>query len=368
MGMGFNQWCEQPHLKVKTHYHVGDSMKEADKGDSKTIFVTGVNGHIGNHIVRDLLEHGYNVIGSVRSLSDPLKVDHVRQHAIDLECTSRLKLVEGDVLDADGWSEKLSGCDALFHTATVYSNSKNAQIIIDTANKGTTHLLTAAKEAKIPRVVFTSSVAAVGSLPKGREKTEEDWQTLRSSPYTVAKTESERLAWELAKKHGLDLRVINPGAVLGGGFAKPTPSVDYFPDAMQGKFPLAPKIPLPIVHVRDVARAHRRAFEVDEAEGRFIVAPHKNKTIADVCRTIREQFPETKSPRNAIPRSLMFIVVFQDWLMGMFGAERRMTRKAVKGYFKGDANLSSKKATEVLGMEWESFEVCIQDTVEAFSE
>jgi hypothetical protein len=63
----------------------------------------------------------------------------------------------------------------------------------------------------------------------------------------------------------------------------------------------------------------------------------------------------------------MFIVVFQDWLMGIFGAERRMTRKAVKGYFKGDANLSSKKATDVLGMEWESFETCITDTVEAFS-
>ena len=367
MGMGFNQWCEQPHLKVKTHYHVGDSMKEADKGESKTIFVTGVNGHIGNHIVRDLLVHGYNVIGSVRSLSDPQKVDHVRQHAIDLDCESRLVLVEGDVLDADGWSEKLSGCDGLFHTATVYSNSKSAQIIIDTANKGTTHLFTAAKEANIPRVIYTSSVAAVGSLPKGREKTEEDWQALRSSPYTVAKTESERLAWELAKKYDLDLRVINPGGVLGGGFVKPTPSVDYFPDAIQGKFPLAPKIPIPIVHVRDVARAHRRAFEVDEAEGRFIVAPHKNKTIADVCRTIREQFPDTKSPRYAVPRSLMFIVVFQDWLMGMFGAERRMTREAVKGYFKGDANLSSKKATEVLGMEWESFEVCIRDTVEAFS-
>ncbi len=342
-------------------------MKDGNEAVSTTIFVTGVNGHIGNHIVRDLLEHGYNVIGSVRSLSDPQKVDHVRQHALDLDCESRLVLVEGDVLDADGWAEKLSGCDALFHTATVYSNSKNAQIIIDTANKGTTHLLTAAKQAKIPRVIYTSSVAAIGSLPKGREKTEEDWQTLRSSPYTVAKTESERLAWELAKKHGLDLRVINPGAVLGGGFAKPTPSVDYFPDAIQGKFPLAPKIPLPIVHVRDVARAHRRAFEVDEAKGRFIVAPHKNKTIADVCRTIREQYPETKSPRHAVPRSLMFIVVFQDWLMGIFGAERRMTRKAVKGYFKGDANLSSKKATDVLGMEWESFEACITDTVEAFS-
>jgi len=343
-------------------------MVEGDKGVSKTIFVTGVNGHIGNHIVRDLLEHGYKVIGSVRNLSDPQKVDHVRQHAIDLGCEQRLEIVEGDVLDADGWVEKITGCDALFHTATVYSNSNDAQLIIDTANKGTTHLLTAAKAANIPRVIYTSSVAAVGFYPKGREKTEDDWQTLRISPYTIAKTESEKHAWELAEKHDLDLRVINPGGVLGGGFVKPTPSVDYFPDAMNGKFPFAPKIPIPVVHVRDVARAHRRAYEVEEAKGRFIVAPHKNKTIADVCRAIREQFPETKSPRHAIPRSLMFIVVFQDWFMGLFGAERRMTRKAVKEYFQGDSNLSSRKATEVLGIEWESFEVCIQDTVEAFLE
>ena len=343
-------------------------MVEVVSGVSKTIFVTGVNGHIGNQIVRDLLENGYNVVGSVRNLNDPLKVDHVRQHAIDLDCEQNLQLVEGDVLDADGWSDKIRGCDALFHTATVYSNSKDPTIILDTANKGTTHLLTAAKDANIPRIIYTSSVAAVGSLPKGREKTEEDWQILRSSPYTVAKTESEKLAWELAEKHGLDLRVINPGAVLGGGFVKPTPSVDYFPDAISGKFPVAPKIPIPIVHVRDVARAHRRAFEVDEAEGRFIVAPHKNKTIADVCRTIRELYPKSKSPRYAIPRSLMFIVVFQDWIMGVFGAERRMTRKAVKGYFKGDSNLSSEKATRVLGIEWESFSACVKDTVEAFGD
>ena len=337
-----------------------------DMAAPKTIFVTGVNGHIGNHIVRDLLEHGYKVIGSVRDVNDPLKVDHVRQHAIDLNCEQNLQLIEGDVLDADGWVEKIQGCDALFHTATVYSNSKDADIILDTANKGTSHLFLAAKEAKIPRIIYTSSVAAVGSLPKGREKNEEDWQTLRTSPYTIAKTESEKLAWSLAEKHQLDLRVINPGGVLGGGFVKPTPSVDFFPDAIAGKFPVAPKIPIPIVHVRDVARAHRRAFEVEEAEGRFIVAPHKNKTIADVCRAIRQYYPNTKSPRYAIPRSLMFIVVFQDWLMGKFGAERRMTRKAVKGYFKGDSNLSSKKATEILGLEWESFEACIKDTVEAF--
>ena len=71
------------------------------------IFVTGVNGHIGNHIVRDLLEHGYLVRGSVRDLNDESKTAHVLAHAADLGLMERLELVQGDVLEADGWSEML---------------------------------------------------------------------------------------------------------------------------------------------------------------------------------------------------------------------------------------------------------------------
>lgn len=335
--------------------------------DVKKIFVTGVNGHIGNNIVRDLLENGYSVKGSVRSLEDPKKVDHVRQHAIDLNCQDKLELVEGDILDADGWSEMISGCDSLFHTATIYSNTDDGQLIIDTAIKGTVHLLNAAKNAGIKRVIYTSSIAAVGNTPKGREKTEADWQTERDSPYTVAKTDSEKRAWELAESLKLDLRVINPGAVLGGSFVSPTPSVEFFPNIISGKIPMAPKIPIPIVHVKDVAKAHRRAYEVDDAEGRFIVAPHKNLTFADVCKTTRKLYPNSKATRIAIPRSLMFLAVLFDWISGLKSGKRMMTRKRAKGLFKGDSNLSSDKATKVLGIQWESLESCIKDSVEGFN-
>ena len=64
------------------------------QGDGKTIFVTGVNGHIGNHIVEDLLLNGYNVKGSVRDLADPNKVNHVIAHAKKLDCQQRLEVVE----------------------------------------------------------------------------------------------------------------------------------------------------------------------------------------------------------------------------------------------------------------------------------
>ena len=332
----------------------------------RCIFVTGVNGHIGNHIVRDLLEHGYAVRGSVRDLNDPSKTDHVQAHAADLGAEDRLELVEGDVLEADGWTERLEGCDGLFHTATIYSTRGPASEIIDTATMGTAHLLKAAASVGIKRVVYTSSTAAIGNKPKGVVKDEAVWNEDASLPYTTAKTRSERLAWELAEEHDLDLRVINPTAVLGGGFVRPTPSVDFFGDAIAGNYPLAPKFPMSVVHVRDVARAHRRAFEVDEASGRFILAPHANITVATICRRIRTLNPTTKSPKYSLPNVLLSVAVLQDWLGGKFGRQRYLTRAVARNLMSGDTNYSSAKAEKVLGMDWEDFDTCIQDTVDAF--
>ena len=91
----------------------------------------------------------------------------------------------------------------------MYSTRGSAAEILDTANMGTTHLLHAASQAGVQRVVYTSSTAAVGTSPKGQVKDEAAWNTDTSLPYTVAKTQSERLAWRLAEELGLDVRVIN---------------------------------------------------------------------------------------------------------------------------------------------------------------
>ena len=338
-------------------------MTDTGKG---RIFVTGANGHIGNHIVRDLLENGYAVRGSVRDLNDENKTSHLLAHARELEATERLELVRGDVLDADGWDEALKGCSGLFHTATMYSTRADANTILDTANKGTTHLLHAAAQVGIKRIVYTSSTAAVGTFPKGQVKDESFWQGETSLPYSTAKTQSERLAWELAKSLDLDMRVINPTAVLGGGFVRPTPSVDFFADAIAGNYPVVPKFPMSVVHVRDVARAHRRAFEIDEAEGRFILAPHVNITLATICKRIRTLNPQTKAPKYGLPNFMIPLAVFQDWLGGKLGRQRYLTRAVARSMMGGDTNYSSAKAENVLGMEWEDFDTCIQDTVDAF--
>jgi dihydroflavonol-4-reductase len=316
------------------------------------VVVTGANGHIGNNLSRQLVEHGYTVRGTVRSMDKAPNIE--------------MEFVEADVLNQEDWPKVFEGVTGLFHLATIYATSGDGQLILDTANKGTENVLRAAAACGIKRVIYTSSVAAIGSTPKKVVKDESNWNENFSMPYTRAKTESERRAWELAKELDIDLRVINPSGVLGGSFSRPTPSTDIIGDAMKGKYPAVPKIPLAFVHVDDVATAHRLAYEVDEAHGRYVLAPYQNGTIYDLLKRAKKLYPKMKFPRVGIPLWLLPAVVFQDWCMGLFSGKRLLTRSAAKSFSKGDSKYSSKKAENELGITWKSYDDCIHDTVEAY--
>jgi nucleoside-diphosphate-sugar epimerase len=316
------------------------------------VVVTGANGHIGNNLCRQLIEKGYDVRGTVRSMDKAPKLE--------------MEFVEADVLEEECWEKVLEGVSGLFHLATIYATSGDGQLILDTANKGTEIVFRAAAKAGISRIVYTSSVAAIGSSPKGVVKDESNWNENFSLPYTQAKTESERKAWELAEELNLDLRVINPSGVLGGSFSRPTPSTDIIGDAMKGKYPVVPKIPLAFVHVDDVATAHINAYEIDKASGRYVLAPYQDGNIHDLLKRAKKLYPKMKFPRLGIPLWLLPVVVMQDWFMGLFTGKRLLTRSAAKSFSSGDSKYSSKKAEEELGLIWKSYDDCIHDTVEAY--
>ncbi len=73
------------------------------------VVVTGVNGHIGNNLARQLVEAGYTVRGTVRSLDKAPKLD--------------MEFVEADVLNPKDWASALKGATGLFHLATIYATS-----------------------------------------------------------------------------------------------------------------------------------------------------------------------------------------------------------------------------------------------------
>ena len=120
------------------------------------ILVTGANGHIGANTVRSLLRRGYDVVPFVRTTSDVRGLEKLG-----------LSYQYGDVMDYPSLVRAVDGCDAIIHHATMYRLwAKNPEDILQPAIVGTQNVFKAAQETQVRRLVYTSSVAAVGSLTK----------------------------------------------------------------------------------------------------------------------------------------------------------------------------------------------------------
>lgn len=123
------------------------------------VLLTGASGYIGKHITLQLLNQGYEVRASVRSLS---KSDEVRSavlpHLLDSSnLDSRLTFVELDLEKDSGWDSALRGIDVLMHTASPFplSSPKDENDLIRPAVDGTLRALRAAKNAGVNRVILT---------------------------------------------------------------------------------------------------------------------------------------------------------------------------------------------------------------------
>ena len=154
----------------------------------------------------------------------------------------------------------------MVHTASPFpiAAPKDENVLIKPAVEGTLSVCRASHQSKVKRLVITSSVAAIMvSADKTKmDFTVEDWSDPAScSPYEKSKTLAEKAAWDfqasLPEEERFEIVTVNPGLVMG-----PNLNTAYFSSGdilrkmMMGEFPGLPKVMMPIVDVRDVAKAH----------------------------------------------------------------------------------------------------------------
>lgn len=239
------------------------------------VCVTGCNGFIGAQIAREMLEHGYRVHGTVRSLG--------AKHEWLLKlpgAAERLQLFSASLQDDDAYDAAVRGCDYVIHTASPYLlKVKNPQAeMVEPAVQGTLNVLRAAHRAgSVRRVVLTSSLAAVTDEPDDAKVfSEEDWNkksSLKRNVYFYSKTQAEQAAWKFLKQHDatFDLVAINPCVVIGPSLGPAlNESNKILSDMLAGVYPGIMAINFCMVDVRDVATAHRLALTSTAAQGRYI--------------------------------------------------------------------------------------------------
>ncbi|BDZ29874.1 aldehyde reductase [Lactiplantibacillus sp. WILCCON 0030] len=265
------------------------------------VVVTGGSGFIAVHIILQLLQQGYAVRTTVRSLKKVALIHQMLTTGGVSDFTD-LEVVSADLTSNQNWDQVMQGATYVMQVAspTPTLNFKNEDEMIRPAVDGVLRVLKAARNANVKRVVLTSAYGAIfaGHPNRTTPYTEADWSDLSAKnihPYQKSKTLSEQAAWEFIQKdgRGLELASVNPVGVMG-----PVLANDYshsniqIEDLLTGKIKSVPKVDSGYVDVRDVASLHLLAMTQPQAKGeRFLATTGETLSMLDVAAILRAHFP-----------------------------------------------------------------------------
>ncbi|EJF59007.1 NAD(P)-binding protein [Dichomitus squalens] len=339
---------------------------------SGKVLVTGANGFVAAWVVKDLLDHGYSVRGTVRSEGKaPYLREFFKSHGDKFEVV----IVE-DITKEGAFDAAVSGVDAILHIASPVTLAVvDPDEVIQPAVRGTTSVLSAAlrpeNRATIKRVVIMSSSAAVyvppdpGHTNFTRVLDERDWNTFSLKEveekgkdangldkYRASKTLAERKAWEIyeaEKTKGLEWDLVTlQSPFIFGPIVHEAPSLDkfggspriWYDNVVGGKAneDTLTKLGFDFVDVRDLARAHVLSLTVPEAAGqRFIIRASEfvYQQFVDAARKFSDKVPVGYPSYNLADATFY-------------------------------ARYSNEKSKKVLGLQYRSLEETTKDTIVDF--
>lgn len=298
--------------------------------DKGLVLVTGATGFVGKWTVVRLLQSGYRVRGTIRSMRKASDVFTSVTNQVGRDAAARLELVEADLLDDKGWAEAMQGVTAVMHVAAAIraDEPRDQNLVIRPALEGTERVLKATHAAGIKRIIITSSIATVGyghgHTTGKRVYNETHFTNLDGMKfkwaYCIGKTKAERLAWDFSKANGLELTTIHPGAIIGPALDEDASiSIGLVSGLLDGSTPAMPSNGFAIIDVRDVADLHVAALENPRTIGERYLATSDYTPFPEVAKILRAAYPDRKVTMNTVP----------DWLIRILAMLGGPTRQII---------------------------------------
>lgn len=255
--------------------------------------VTGGTGFVGAHVVRALLARGRAVRCLVR-----------RESRRDNLTGLSAEIAFGDVMDRASAARALAGIDTLYHCAADYRLWSRDPGEISRVNvAGTQNVLAAAAEAGVAKVVYTSSVGALGLRGDGSPADETTPVERRHvvGRYKKSKYDAERVAEAWARR-GLPVVIVNPSTPVGERDIKPTPTGQMIVDFLNRRLPAYVDTGLNLVDVRDVAEGHLLAADRGKPGEKYILG-NRNMTLQEILQTL-SRLTGLPAPTVRLPHAL----------------------------------------------------------------
>ena len=329
------------------------------------VLLTGISGWIAKHTAIQLLNSGYEVLGTVRNqnLIEQTKETISRYASID-----KLSFVVLDLLRDDGWDQAVNGCKYVMHIASPFPMkvSSNRNILLPVAVDGTLRVLKACLNADVKQIIVTSSIVAMFRKPNRsnpysfgeNDWTDENWIE-GVSDYFLSKTKAEKAAWKLMESKGLKnkLTMINPGGVFGDALDKKGgTSIEYIRQFLKGKFPAAPKFAVLISDVMDVAKSHIACIDNKNVGGRRLIVGKEVKRLVELSQLIAEAMPEyaKKLPKKELPNFMVKLISYIDSSAKMMIPDLGILMQTDTAY-----------AEELLGFKFKPAKGCISENAKS---
>ncbi len=301
------------------------------------IFLTGATGFIGGALANRCLAEGHELDLLVRT---PAKAKDLEQKGA--------RLHPGDVVDRESVLAAMKGADAVVHAAALYKLGPVDRVAMQRTNvEGTRHVLEAARDLGIPRIVYVSSVAAKGETSGEIADERFEHQGRYCSWYEWTKHKAHLLAREL-RHQGLPVRIVMPGVVYGPG--DPSAIGRYIRDYVARRLParIGEETIYSFVHVDDVVDGILRVIERGEDGEEYLLSgiPYSFKEL----HRILEELTGVRPPWFKLPIPVARVYAFGAEFLGrLTGIEPLVTQEGVTSMDSACFAFSSLKAIEELG-------------------
>ncbi len=300
--------------------------------------VTGATGFVGSAVARVLAARGHRLRLLVRPGGD-------RRNVEGLEA----ELATGDLTDPASLARAADGCRYLVHVAADYRLWVPDPDAMMRANvDGTRALLLAAQSRGVERMVYCSSVAALGLVGDGSvaDETTPVHPDKIVGVYKRSKYLAEQAVLALVAEHAMPVVVVNPSTPVGPRDIKPTPTGRMIRDAAAGRLPAYVDTGLNVVHVDDVAEGHALALERGVVGEKYILGG-EDFSLGDLFALVARVAGRTP-PRVRLPIGPLVPLALACEALARFGVEPLVTRETL-AMARKKMFFSSDKARRELG-------------------
>lgn len=283
----------------------------------KKVLVTGANGFLGSWVTRALVAEGHDVYALVRKNSDLSELEGIN-----------CKYIYGDVTDIHSMLDTFKGMDSVFHLAGVIAYKKSQRAAMEKVNvQGTANVVSVCRENKVRRLVYLSSVVAIGAGYTPDQVMNE------GSPFNISELDlgyfetkhaAEKIVKKACDKGEIDAVILNPSTIYGPGDAKKGSRKMQLKVA-QGKLKYYTSGGVNVVAVEDVVDGILKAWKNGKNGERYILSG-ENMLIKELFAMIAKE-AGVSAPTSQLPDKLLHTVGAIGDFMEKMGLKGPLSRE-----------------------------------------